>query len=114
MRQLGEQWIENGRMYKVVLPGLCDGCDFNMGCLQNGGVNCKAGHCVTKQGHVKDLGPVNEDGLLGCPFCGEYLDIIEWPNGFYLKHKDKPDCILGVTNSFPTKQACIDAWNRRA
>ena len=51
-------------MYKVVLPGLCDGCDFNMGCLQNGGVNCKAGHCVTKQGHVKDLGPVNEDGCL--------------------------------------------------
>ena len=25
-----------------VVPGLCDGCDFNMGCLQNGGVNCKA------------------------------------------------------------------------
>ena len=60
------------RMYKVVLPGLCDGCDFNMGCLQNGGVNCKAGHCVTKQGHVKDLGPVNEDGLLACPLCGKY------------------------------------------
>ena len=26
---------------KVVLPGLCDGCDFNMGCLQNGGVVVK-------------------------------------------------------------------------
>ena len=62
MREIGEQWIENGRMYKVVLPGLCDGCDFNMGFLQNGGVNCKAGYCVTKQGHIKDLGPVNDMG----------------------------------------------------
>ena len=113
MRNLGEQWVEDGHMWKVVPNGSCDGCDFNLGCMRNGGVICRSGHCATKQGHVKDLGPVNEDGLLGCPFCGEY-PVVQPENsraGFGC-HCDK--CKCAVSGLHESMQEVMDEWNRRA
>ena len=104
MRKLGEQWIEeciDGKthMYKVV------------------GMSTK-GLCTEMI--IKDLGPVNEDGCLVCPFCGESPKIGNFGDGFsditfYVKHNQSECVICGLmrTKSFKTKQQAIDAWNRR-
>ena len=116
MRQLGEQWVEDGRMWKVVPSGLCDGCAFNMGCLQNGGVRCKNGHCVTKQGHVKDLGPVNEDGCLAEERTGLFPVVENRFHNLWAVTVSIDDFVktVQVTCYGDNKQEAIDAWNRRA
>ena len=88
MREIGEQWVEeDGHMYKAVR---------------------QIGALIEK----KDLGPVNEEGLLACPFCGANLNIISCHDGFYARCCNN-DCALGVTDSFVEKQDLIDACNRR-
>jgi len=129
MRTLGEQWVENGRMYKAVegpkiVNGLmegntCHGCCYvdkwDDDCL-NPNQACPVGKGVI----IKDLGPVNEDGCLVCPFCGESPKIGNFGDGFsditfYVKHNQSECVICGLmrTKSFKTKQQAIDAWNRR-
>lgn len=77
-RKLNEQWVEeiDGKMHMVVEMksdkehGGCQRCVFNGG---HGTCVYPEDDCPVQNGHhIKDLGPVNEDGLLGCPFCGEY------------------------------------------
>lgn len=89
MRKLGEQWVENGRMYKAVR---------------------RIGTLI----EMKDLGILNEEGLLPCPFCGEYPKII---------HPTENMPVVSIVHTrlghrillefFSSKQEAIDAWNRR-
>lgn len=113
-RQLNEQWIEelDGKrhMLKAVenLYETCQGCTFGCEscdvchyCLADGG-KCP----VNKMDMViKDLGVLNEDGLLPCPFCGEY------PGKRVGNDTWKCGCEIGA---IATWQEAIDAWNRRA
>ena len=118
--KINEQWIENGRMYKAVkgpkiVNGLmegntCHGCCYvdkwDDDCL-NPNQACPVGKGVI----VKDLGPVNEDGLLPCPFCGEYPNLEN--NGYFWYCCTNDDCLAEVGTG-KTKQEAIDIWNRRA
>ena len=129
MRNLGEQWVEDGHMWKVVPNGSCDGCDFNLGCMRNGGVICRSGHCATKQGHVKDLGLVNEDGCLASPWDSSLFPRLEFQKNVGRHNKesgfirivpciwyavvDPKDGVLVCTPEYQTKQQAIDAWNWR-
>ena len=122
MRTLGEQWIVeiDGIMHMVKLCqsnpkeiSTCGGCIYHS---WNEGDWCDMAPlkpCGEVGYIIKDLGPVNEDRLLACPFCGEQLKIIDWTNGFYAKCSNVA-CAIGVTNSFPTKQELINKLNRRA
>ena len=116
MRNLGEQWVEDGHMWKVVPNGLCDGCDFNLGCMRNGGVICRSGHCVTKQGHVKDLGPVNEEGCLAEERTGLFPTITKVNDGIWKASVYQNEGLIQIEIEVwaTTKQGVIDAWNRRA
>ena len=99
MRKLGEQWIEvidgHEHMFKAVTP------------IVNGHTD------------IKDLG-ILKDGLLPCPFCGEYPEIGHFGDGFspitfYISHKDDNCEMMWLRSiSFQTEQQAIDAWNRRA
>ena len=135
MREIGEQWIENGRMYKAVegpkiVNGLmegntCHGCCYvdkwDDDCL-NPNQACPVGKGVI----IKDLGPVNEEGLLGCPFCGAFpiVRCIEEQEGeCVVAQAFCPKGDLGVQEPEgnghvlwfmrTTLQQVIDAWNRR-
>ena len=124
MRQLGEQWIENGRMLKAMpnqmdkyskhMGGsICHGCSF----VDSMDDDCTlpdppCKRCINKP-IIHDLGPVNDEGLLACPFCGSNLNIISFHDGFYARCCNN-DCALGVTDSFVEKQDLIDACNRRS
>lgn len=118
MRKLGDQWIEviNGQehMVKAVKPvELCQGCCFNCnqgGCCWKGFDDCQMGSFFI----IKDLGILNEDGLLPCPFCGEYPKIIyptEYMPVVSIVHPGGEHRIL--LEFFRNKQEAIDAWNRR-
>ncbi len=113
MRQLGEQWVESGGMYKAVegIPNFCIGCCWSDAYHCCGVEDCPTNHIKTGL-IVRVLGPVNEDGLLACPFCGSNLNIISCHDGFYARCCNN-DCALGVTDSFVEKQDLIDACNRR-
>jgi hypothetical protein len=69
-----------------------------------------------RQGYIKDLGPVNEDGLLGCPFCCEYPTLKEELDEnderiYAVEH----ECNIAMTTGWNhDRQTVIDAWNRRA
>ena len=133
MRSIGEQWIENGRMYKAVegpkiVNGLmegntCHGCCYvdkwDDDCL-NPNQACPVGKGVI----IKDLGPVNDMGMLRIPF--------EVPEGYplyptiksYSTSIEAKDSLFQVVYSnvrlhmaygfFNSEQEAIDAWNRRA
>jgi len=75
---------------------------------------------------VKDLGILNEEGLLPSPWGG-YPTIIHEIDQDRIKndeevHYDNLWCIeindtgpvLVCTNEYPTEQEAIDVWNRRA
>ena len=125
MRQLDEQWVENGRMYKAVegpkiVNGLmegntCHGCCYvdkwDDDCL-NPNQECPVGKGVI----IHDLGPVNEDGCRAEERTGLF-PVVE--NHFHTLW-----VVTLITNDFPkiiqvscygtTEQEAIDAWNWRA
>ena len=137
MREIGEQWIEeiDGKrhMVKAVEGESCKGCTFGM-MHKGSGLNdihvCdREDDCPLEYSNtvVKDLGPVNEDGVLACPFCGEYPIVkrIEEQEGKcivaqvvctkgdlgVLEHGDNGHVLWFMRT---TRQQAIDAWNRRA
>ena len=123
--KLGEQWVEviDGQepLVKAVKPvELCQGCLYNGnggGCWWSGfDDECEMGSRFI----IKDLGILNEDGLIPCQFCGEYpsikYDLGEY--GFYLvelsccHYHHGLACRRSDIEEFTTQ--IIDAWNRRA
>ena len=109
-RKLNEQWVEelDGKkhMLKAVKPvELCQGCLYN----GNGGGCCRSGfddECeMGSRFIIKDLGILNDYGLLPCPFCGEY------PGKRVGNDNWKCGCEIGA---IATMQQAIDTWNRRA
>ncbi len=120
MREIGEQWIENGGMYKAVegIPNFCIGCCWSDAYHCCGVEDCPTNHIKTGL-IVRVLGPVNEDGLLPCPFCGEFPKGVskgtEYKNDceisiFYIEHSCK---VIQTTEFTYSEQQSIDAWNRR-
>ena len=118
MRILGEQWIEDGRMFKAVEGQGCENCwgchwsDANSGC--DSMVVCPVNASETGL-IVKDLGALNEDGCLAEERTGLF-PVVE-------NHFHNLWIVTLITNDFPkiiqvscygaTKQQAIDAWNRR-
>ena len=116
MREIGEQWIENGRMYKAVSGKFnCLGCSLDNGsvmCIHKNIVECREGQNFI----IHDLGPVNEDGCLAEERTGLF-PVVE-------NHFHNLWVVTLITNDFPkiiqvscygaTKQQAIDAWNWRA
>ena len=114
MRRLGEQWVEkvsDGKehMFKAV-EGLCEKCDISHTC------NLSA-DCHMERGLIaKDLGILNDDGLLPCPFCGEYPTIKEELDEnderiYAVEH----ECNIYMTTGWNhDRQTVIDACNRRS
>jgi len=119
MRKLNEQWIEvidgQEHMLKAVLPSLCYCCEYNI-YKEVGQVKCQNGEqCVTQQGHVKDLGILNEEGCLPDERTGLYPRIEEAKDNVQVF---KWSCIVSSNDVYirahgSTKQQAIDAWNRR-
>ena len=118
--KIGEQWIENGRMYKAISGKFnCLGCSLDNGsvmCIHKNIVECEEGQNFI----IHDLGPVNEDGLLACPFCKEFPKGVskgtEYKNDceisiFYIEHSCK---VIQTTEFTYSEQQSIDAWNWRA
>jgi len=111
MRKLGEQWIEDGRMYKAiepVTPMSCARCDVSDGtvcCSYQNVCGCKREPSFI----IKDLGPVDSDGMLGCPFCGEFLTECRSEGWCWYECNDC-GCEGAVYRS---KQEAKDAMNRR-
>ena len=110
MRKLGEQWIEviDGKkhMVKEVKSDnehvACPRCMFSGG---YGTCVYPEDDCPVPNGYyIKDLGTLNEEGLLPCPFCGEY------PGKRVGNDNWKCGCEIGA---IATMQQAIDAWNRR-
>lgn len=123
MHQLGDQWIElidgEEHMVKAVNSTYnCNGCAYlcdNGKCLHESIIECPV---FRIDAVIKDLG-VLRDGLLPCPFCGEYPTIklgqdsdgwsyVELACGNYLHRMTG---YLSDLESF--KQQAIEAWNRR-
>jgi hypothetical protein len=96
MHKLGDQWIEvidgEEHMFKAVTP------------------------IVNGHPDIKDLGILNYNGLLQCPFCGEYPtpkeELDENDERIYaVEH----ECYIDVTTGWNhDRQTVIDNWNRRA
>lgn len=111
-RQLNEQWIEviDGKkhMLKAVQSvdiGACTACDFEGQESKCAGFPNSVCGSNSNSFIIKDLGVLNEDGLLPCPFCGEY------PGKRVGNDNWKCGCEIGA---IVTWQQAIDAWNRRA
>ena len=110
MRKLGEQWIEAGRMYKAVSStDVCDGCHYLDTSVYPHERTC--GECKTGTDEliVKDLGPVNKDGCLACPFCGGYMMPVD-NRSFRWYICASCDAESGIGN---TPQEARDNCNRR-
>lgn len=95
MKNLDEQWVEEfdgvKHMLKAVTP------------------------IINGHPDIKDLGILNEDGCLPCPFCGEYPKIIYPTENMpvvSIMHTGGGHRVL--LEFFINKQEAIDAWNSRA
>ncbi len=114
--EIGEQWVEviDGKehMVKAIEPtDLCQGCLYNGnggGCWRSGfDDECEMGSRFI----IRDLGILNNYGMLPCPFCGEYPNLEN--NGYFWYCCTNADCLAEVRTG-KTKQEAIDIWNRRA
>jgi len=123
MKTLGEQWIEiidgQKHMVKVGLSMKGEAC---RGCIYMGRVDecshpcgCPMKNQFDPTTIVKDLGPVNEDGVPTCPFCGEYpvLDAQENFDGRDIWFLECAGCGARTAEYFEAEEA-INAWKRRA
>ena len=116
MREIGEQWVENGRMYKAVEGQGCENCwgchwsDANSGC--DSMVVCPVNASETGL-IVKDLGPVNGDGLLAEERTGLFPKISSLDIDDCVWVADVYDGFVTVMAYGNTKQEAVDAWNRR-
>jgi hypothetical protein len=127
MEDVKEEVDGKMHMLKAVEGENCTGCAFSKMCqgsrLNNIHVCDREDDCPLEYSNtvVKDLGILNEDGCLPCPFCGEY-PLVEnayegvsghnTPDGFW-----RISC-FGKNHemaffSGKTRQQAIDAWNRR-
>ena len=118
MRKLGEQWIEviDDKRHLVMdaeasnTGHSCNGCEFHG---RYGTCNYPEDDCPVQNGHyIKDLGIINENGVLPCPFCGEYPVFAQSEYKNWELHCDAEKHIA-FSGVFPIKQEAIDAWNRR-
>ena len=118
--KLGEQWIEvidgHEHMLKAVDSTYnCNGCAFlgdSGKCLHSSILECPV---YRIDAIIKDLG-IMKDGLLPCPFCGEYPTLKEELDEnderiYAVEHECNIDMTTGLNHD---RQTLIDAWNRRA
>ena len=132
MRKIGEQWIEEIEGVRHLLKVIgnehnatCMGCSFSYWNDPYEAVTCffedEVGSCpVCQRGGfaVRDLGPVNEKGVLGCPFSGKYPHIENFLS-MEGKEESRVWCVVcagrvyACTKLYNTEQEAIDAWNRR-
>lgn len=124
MKELVEQWIEviNGQEHMVkevsaLSYGDCNGC-FLFTVAGCGKVTDFAP--CSSDTIIKDLGILNDDGLLPCPFCGEY-PVVENayegcgytpPDGYWRVYCSNDNHEISVSSG-KRRQESIDAWNRR-
>ena len=121
MRTLNEQWVEvidgQEHMLKAV-PEIygCRGC-FYYGecdeCVAYPNAQCN------KDTIIKDLGILNEDGLLPCPFCWEYPEIKYGIDGDGWHYVELSCCkYVDRMSGYSTDmegffRGMIERWNRR-
>jgi hypothetical protein len=123
MRKLGEQWVEeiDGKehMLKAVKQtNKCSGCVFctSIWCADHNQSE-RDFDCMTMI--IKDLGILNEDGLLPCPFCGEYPEIKYGINGDGWHYVELSCCkYVDRMSGYSTDmegffRGMIERWNRR-
>lgn len=117
MKKLGDQWIEiiDGQEHMVkevsaISYGDCNGCFLFtvVGC----GKITDFAPCSSDT-IIKDLG-VLKDGLLPCPFCGEYPEILKGKLGYRIRHVCRDSYVMSGTGIYETEQQAIDAWNGRS
>ena len=90
MRKLGEQWIAK----------------------QDDGRNHLIQKVDAKEGHYKDLGPVNEEGCLPMPCDSNvYPEVSELIGNVWIAKAQSRTIYMEARGR--GKQVCIDAWNRR-
>ena len=121
MRNLGEQWVEeiDGKKHMLKAVNYSEGCN---GCIflrydPDEFYTCNRGRlgCPVDDGMIiKDLGILNNDGCLPCPFCGEYPEILKGKLGYRIRHVCRDSYVMAGTGIYATEQQAIDAWNRRA
>lgn len=127
-RQLNEQWVEelDGKkhMLKCVKQKAeishidekihpCHKCFFQMD-----DYDCaypsNDWKCDMEKGTIiKDLGILNENDVLPCPFCGSYPELFTT----FLRNASAIACTsCGCTSDdeYKSLQQAVDAWNRRA
>lgn len=128
MRNLGEQWVEeiDGKKHMLKAVNYSEGCN---GCIflrydPDEFYTCNRGRlgCPVDDGMIiKDLGILNEDECLPCPFCGEY-PVVENayegfgytpPDGYWRVYCSDDNHEISISSG-KRMQESIDAWNRRA
>jgi hypothetical protein len=116
MKQLGEQWIEDGRMYKAVVgrQKYCLGCsknDDSVVCRCKNIVGCEEGENFI----IKDLGPVNKDGCLAEERTGlfpKFSTMAVGTSSKWMLSVKANGFLIAVYGS--TRQEVINLWNQRA
>ena len=117
MRACGEQWVENGRMYKAVEGQGCENCwgchwsDANSGC--DSMVVCPVNASETGL-IVKDLGPVNDNGCLAEERTGKFPTLSHENDGSCIIFVNDEDSMTQVMVIGDNEQQAKERWNRRA
>ena len=130
MRKIGEQWVETlkdgtrhmfklveeyGFGYRWVYRETGNGVEANLD------VGSSCSNSDPKVISFKDLGILNEDGCLPCPFCGEY-PVVENayegcgytpPDGYWRVYCSNDNHEISISSG-KRRQESIDAWNKRA